>query len=180
MKNPITYIGNIDVDLLRQQEQKLSEIISDLEEKHAAKPQPDTETGSADGDLLLGVRQMLTDILTYIDNTTGEDDEAYREAARRLHGRDGECEIDSGAVVSIGDDPGAYVAAWVWVPAEDAGVEHGSVERDRDGSDEGMHWREECDAPVARDASGVVNHWTEDGAGIDYDKDADHVARIEE
>lgn len=33
--------------------------------------------------------------------------------------RDGEIEIDSGAVVSRGDDPGAYIAAWVWVADED-------------------------------------------------------------
>lgn len=41
---------------------------------------------------------------------------AYLEAAGELHGRDGECEIDGNAKVSMGDDPGAYVAAWVWVP----------------------------------------------------------------
>lgn len=42
-------------------------------------------------------------------------DEQMREAAERIHGRDGECEIDDNAVVSRGDDPGAYVQAWVWV-----------------------------------------------------------------
>ena len=40
---------------------------------------------------------------------------AYREAAEAQYGSDGEIEIDSGAVVSLGDDPGAYVQAWVWV-----------------------------------------------------------------
>ena len=39
----------------------------------------------------------------------------YREAARRRYGRDGQCEIDENAKVSRGDDPGAYVQAWVWV-----------------------------------------------------------------
>ena len=38
----------------------------------------------------------------------------YRAAARRHH-RDGELEIDPGAVVSKGDDPGAYVMAWLWI-----------------------------------------------------------------
>jgi hypothetical protein len=39
----------------------------------------------------------------------------YRHAARRHH-RDGELEIDlDSAVVSKGDDPGAYVLAWLWV-----------------------------------------------------------------
>ncbi len=38
----------------------------------------------------------------------------YREAASR-QARDGELEIDAGAVVSKGDDPGAYVMAWLWI-----------------------------------------------------------------
>ncbi len=59
------------------------------------------------------------------DGTKGDTSpatEAYREAARRLHQHEGECEVDDGAVVSFGDDPGAYVQAWVWVSAQDAGV----------------------------------------------------------
>lgn len=40
---------------------------------------------------------------------------AYVAAADEIHGRDGECEIDDGAKVSLGDDSGAYVQAWVWV-----------------------------------------------------------------
>lgn len=35
--------------------------------------------------------------------------------AKEQYVRDGECEIDDDAVVSPGDDPGAYVMAWVWV-----------------------------------------------------------------
>lgn len=31
------------------------------------------------------------------------------------HYKEGECEIDENAVVSEGDDNGAYVQAWVWV-----------------------------------------------------------------
>lgn len=47
-------------------------------------------------------------------------DEAYRAAAERLPWiRDGECEVDSEAVVSSSDE-GAYVMAWVWVYREDA------------------------------------------------------------
>lgn len=49
---------------------------------------------------------------------------AYRKAARELHQKDGTCEIDDGATVSMGDDPGAYVQAWVWVPDDDAGIHH--------------------------------------------------------
>lgn len=47
-------------------------------------------------------------------------DQSYRDAAEILHGRDGVCEIDADAAVSKGDDDGAYVAAWVWVPSSDA------------------------------------------------------------
>ena len=42
-------------------------------------------------------------------------DHDMRAAANRLYGRDGELEIDPDAAVSRGTDPGAYVAAWVWV-----------------------------------------------------------------
>lgn len=51
-------------------------------------------------------------------------DQRYRDAAENLNFvRDGECEIDSNAVVSKGGDPGAYVMAWVWVYDDDAGIE---------------------------------------------------------
>lgn len=46
----------------------------------------------------------------------------YRAAARRIHHQGGELEIDDNAVVSLGSDPGAYVAAWVWVPNHEAGI----------------------------------------------------------
>lgn len=42
-------------------------------------------------------------------------DHAMRAAADRIHGREGECEIDDGAKISRGSEPGAYVQAWVWV-----------------------------------------------------------------
>jgi hypothetical protein len=47
-------------------------------------------------------------------------DKEYIGAAREKYGRDGEIEIDHNAVVSRGDDPGAYVQAWVWVYDKDA------------------------------------------------------------
>jgi hypothetical protein len=43
-------------------------------------------------------------------------DEWFRARAKELYCRDGEIEVDSNAIISYGDDPGAYVAAWVWVP----------------------------------------------------------------
>jgi len=47
---------------------------------------------------------------------------AYQRAADEHYGRDGELEIDDGAVVSRGDDAGAYVLAWRWVTDREAGL----------------------------------------------------------
>jgi len=58
--------------------------------------------------------------------------EQYREAAREQYGGgDAGIEIDEGAVVSRGSDPGAYVAAWVWVENPD-----GIASEDDDQEDE--------------------------------------------
>jgi hypothetical protein len=46
-------------------------------------------------------------------------DVAYINAAIMLHHKDGEVEIDDDAKVSRGEDPGAYVQAWVWVYDDD-------------------------------------------------------------
>jgi hypothetical protein len=53
------------------------------------------------------------------DDSDPEKEARYLEAARRLHQKDGVLEIDDDAIVSMGSDPGAYVAAWVWVSNED-------------------------------------------------------------
>jgi hypothetical protein len=50
-------------------------------------------------------------------------DEAYRKAADRLHGRDGEVEIDDDAKISQSPDAGVYVQAWVWVYDDDVTAE---------------------------------------------------------
>lgn len=39
--------------------------------------------------------------------------------AREMYASDGEIEIDDNARVSRSDAPGAYVAAWVWVPFDE-------------------------------------------------------------
>lgn len=46
-------------------------------------------------------------------------DAAYIDAARELYGNT-EIEVDEGADVSRGDDPGAFVAGWLWVSDADA------------------------------------------------------------
>lgn len=50
-------------------------------------------------------------------------DAEYTKAAKRLHESEGEVEVDVNARVSRGDDPGAYVQAWVWVPDDQAAPE---------------------------------------------------------
>ena len=48
----------------------------------------------------------------------------YRAAAQNnTISQEGKLEVDDGAVVSMGDDKGAYVQAWLWVSDEDAGIE---------------------------------------------------------
>lgn len=42
-------------------------------------------------------------------------DEQYIAKARKEYQEDGSIEVDDGAPVSRGSDPGAYVQAWVWV-----------------------------------------------------------------
>jgi len=49
-----------------------------------------------------------------------EGDKKYVDAARLIYARDGEIEVDEGAAVSHGADPGAYVQAWVWVTNKEA------------------------------------------------------------
>lgn len=49
-------------------------------------------------------------------------DEAFREAATSEYAEEGRIEIDSNAVMSYGEDDGAYVAAWVWVDRSDVPV----------------------------------------------------------
>lgn len=48
-------------------------------------------------------------------------DAATRQRAKDLHAQEGDVEIDDNAVVSRGNDDGAYVQAWVWVPDESEG-----------------------------------------------------------
>jgi hypothetical protein len=49
----------------------------------------------------------------------GNSDDWYRERAKELYGVEGEIEVDSNAQISRGDDAGAYVEAWVWVPDDE-------------------------------------------------------------
>lgn len=69
------------------------------------------------------MNQRLLEILGHYEDPSAKD-QRYRDAAEGLNFvREGECEIDDWAVVSKGDDGGAYVMAWVWVTDEQAGID---------------------------------------------------------
>jgi len=63
--------------------------------------------------------------------TVGKVEQAYVEAAKEFEHKDGECEIDSDAVVSLSDDAGAYVMAWVWVDEDSMRRRRKSIRRKR-------------------------------------------------
>jgi hypothetical protein len=74
----------------------------------------------------LGVMQKLHDKL----EEALQDDKnpvlrEYRRRAKKLY-KEGELEIDDDAVVSHGDDAGAYVMAWVWIKDKDEKDEKGA------------------------------------------------------
>jgi hypothetical protein len=52
-------------------------------------------------------------------------DDAIRQTAKAIWERDGEIEIDHDAAISHGDDPGAYIQAWLWVDYDDVDAEKG-------------------------------------------------------
>lgn len=73
-------------------------------------------------------------------------EDRYREAARQKH-KDGELEIDDTPQVAMGDDRGAYVQAWVWVPEDD-------LAPDDDGEDDNEYF--EAKAPDGADIVGSL------------------------
>lgn len=61
----------------------------------------------------------LMDIERYVgENPSSDLTDICRQRARDQYADD-DCEIDDDAIVSMGDDPGAFVAAWVWVDLSD-------------------------------------------------------------
>ncbi|MGQ0565622.1 MAG: hypothetical protein ACT4OK_11195 [Gemmobacter sp.] len=93
-----------------------------------------------------------------LNQRSQEIDAAYVAAAQAQHGDDGFCEIDDGALVSIGDDPGAYVMAWVWVDAADAGicVQCGATDADNGEGYDGLCGTCADRAEVAHGEGGVL------------------------
>lgn len=83
------------------------------------------------------LRALIADGLTfsqmvkvYADHQAEKEPELapyYQNAAELAYVRDGEVEIDTqgaggAGIVSKGNDDGAYVLAWVWVPDDVAGI----------------------------------------------------------
>jgi hypothetical protein len=59
------------------------------------------------------VSKRLRDAIdVYDSNTTDE----YRSRAKETIAKEGDLEVDDDASVSVGDDDGAYVMAWQWIP----------------------------------------------------------------
>jgi len=75
-----------------------------------------TPASLADADLIQtlirNARQSLTNPVL----------QAYRAAVKT---REGDLECDDNAIVSEGDDPGAYVMCWKWIYASDADLPEG-------------------------------------------------------
>jgi hypothetical protein len=46
-------------------------------------------------------------------------DKWFRARAKEIYYQEGEIEVDNNALISRGDDEGAYVEAWVWVPSSE-------------------------------------------------------------
>ena len=76
---------------------------------------------------LLQCRDFAGDLLAAADKAEANTevaviDAAYRKAAKAQYEEEGEIEVDDNAIVSKGDDDGAYVASWLWVSKQEAGI----------------------------------------------------------
>lgn len=60
-------------------------------------------------------KRVYDALLTHDLEQVGAGSEKQRTRAINEKHRDGECEVDSDAVVAWGDDDGAYVMCWTWV-----------------------------------------------------------------
>jgi hypothetical protein len=67
--------------------------------------------------LSLDLPPELGDLRSQLEHPVSTWDRDVLTLAKRA-GRDGEIEVDESAIVSEGDDNGAYVSAWLWVPFE--------------------------------------------------------------
>lgn len=72
-----------------------------------------------------GAPESAAELRKKIEDAFHEDNAAWVSAAKELYQRDGEVEVDEqsdgSAMISVSEDGGAYVLAWVWLYNEDAG-----------------------------------------------------------
>ncbi len=67
-----------------------------------------------------GALDLARAALTRIKETFDAYEPGMVKAACEQYEREGEIEVDEGAVCSRSDDPGCYVQAWVWVCDQEA------------------------------------------------------------
>jgi hypothetical protein len=85
---------------------------------------PDDDDSMIMGALMELINWQNTQMVEEALNEPAESDkidpahEFYRERAFDTRHKDGDIEFDADAEVSLGDDAGAYVQAWVWIPGE--------------------------------------------------------------
>lgn len=82
-------------------------------------------------------------------------DVAYRNEAKN-HAVEGELEVDDDAIISWGDDGGAYVQGWIWISDQEAGL--------ADVNDEDDAGDDVCD--ICMRSNVHVSRVTEDGRTI--------------
>jgi uncharacterized protein YlaI len=71
-----------------------------------------------DGEICLHCHTCDVTLFTfYQGGLTPEQREWFRSQAAECYEEEGRIEVDDGAMISEGNDPGAYVQAWVWVEA---------------------------------------------------------------
>lgn len=85
------------------------------------------ELGLISGAMAILVAQPFKDIQVKVNERLKEMADPEIQARHRAYRdafpmKDGVAECDDGALVSEGDDPGAYVMGWIWVTNADAGL----------------------------------------------------------
>lgn len=97
---------------------KLREIVTLLRERAKIHP---TSNAYADNKEAISDINAAERIEWYLNDqvVNKEDNDKYRDAARDL--LTDEDDVDADAVISEGDDPGAYVMCWKWVSHTEAG-----------------------------------------------------------
>jgi hypothetical protein len=71
-----------------------------------------------DGEICLHCHTCDVTLFTFYQGSlTPEQREWFRRQAAECYGEEGRIEVDDGAMISEGNDPGAYVQAWVWIEA---------------------------------------------------------------